>query len=71
MMFLASLMMALGATMVYERSQRTYPTVAVFCVPVILVSSLFLLVSAPWQVKLVLLGIALLSYRFIRPELTQ
>lgn len=71
MMFLASFMIAFGATVLFERSQRAYPTIAVFCVPVILVSLLLLLVSAPWQIKLALLILVLLSYRFVHPEPTK
>lgn len=71
MMFLASFLVAFGATVLFERSQKTCPTIAVFCVPVILVSLLLLLVSAPWQIKLAVLVLVLLSYRFVHPELTK
>jgi hypothetical protein len=54
MMFFASLVLAIGAAYLYEKSEKTHPLVAIACVPVELVSLLLVLIFAPWQLQLFL-----------------
>lgn len=55
MIFLASLVFAIGAAYLYEKYEQTHPLVAIACVPTELVSLLLVLISAPWQLQLLLL----------------
>jgi hypothetical protein len=68
MVFITSLVTAIGAAYLYEKSEKTYPLVAIACVPIAMLSLLSLLIFAPWQIQLLLLIGVLVSYHFIRSK---
>lgn len=66
MVFATSLVTAVGAAYLFQKSERSHPTLAIACVPIELISLVLLLVTAPWQIHLILLLAVLASYRFVR-----
>jgi hypothetical protein len=55
MWFIAALCTAVGAAYVYEKSEKTFQTVAIACIPVVIGAGLLALIMAPWPLQLMLL----------------
>ncbi|MGJ3244971.1 MAG: hypothetical protein ACFE0J_18105 [Elainellaceae cyanobacterium] len=66
MWFIASLLTAIGAAYIYEKSENVSAELAIACVAVALIGSILTIISAPWPIQLVLLVLALFSYRFTK-----
>lgn len=69
MLFIASLVTSIGAVYLYEKCEKTRAEVAIACVPVALISIVLALVIAPWQIHLLLLVGALVSYNYTKSNL--
>lgn len=65
MWFIAAIV-TLGAAYLFDRLERNHEEVAIACIPVIVGGLLITLIAAPWQVQLLLLVVALLSYPLIQ-----
>lgn len=64
MWFVATLLIAIAAVSVYQKAERISEEVAIGCVAVAIACLFATLIAAPWPVQLVLLIVALGSYRF-------
>lgn len=69
MWFIASFLTALGAAYVYEKYENRSVEIATACVAVALASIVLTLVAAPWPIQLLLVVLALFSYRFTNTRL--
>ncbi|MBE9177885.1 hypothetical protein IQ268_04715 [Oculatella sp. LEGE 06141] len=56
-------MTTVGAAYLYERSEKSSQEIAIACLAVALAGIFLTLIAAPWQIQLLLLGVALWSYR--------
>lgn len=63
MLFFTALCTTVGAALLSDRVGHTFPEIAVGFLAVALLALVIALVSAPWQIQLVLLAVAILSYR--------
>jgi hypothetical protein len=68
MWFIISLVTTVGAAYLYERSEKTSQETAIACVAVALMGVFLTLIAAPWQIQLILLMVALLSYRVTKEK---
>ncbi len=66
MWFIASLLTAVSAAYVYEKSEKSSAELAIACVAIVLASVMLTIIAAPWPIQLVILILALVSYRFTR-----
>jgi len=67
MWFLATLLAAVGAALVYEKVERVSTEVAIICVAIVLAGAVLTVVVAPWPIQL-FLAVLLLISRFMRTE---
>lgn len=68
-MWFASLITAIGAAFLYERFEKLSGEAAIACVAVAIASLLLTLIAAPWQIHLLMLVMALLSYPLTKTKL--
>lgn len=66
MWFIASLLTAIGAVYLYEKSEKLSAELAIACVAVALTSLILTLIAAPWPIQLAIVILALVSYRFTK-----
>lgn len=68
MWFIAALF-TLGAAYIYGKAGRASDEIAITCIPVSFCGLLFTLISAPWQIQVLLLVGALVSYPFTKTKI--
>jgi hypothetical protein len=68
-LFIASLITSIGAAYLYEKCEKTWAEIAIACAAIAVISLVLMLIVAPWQIKLLLVGVTLASYNFTKPNL--
>jgi hypothetical protein len=63
MLFFTALCTTIGAALLSDRVGHNFPEIAVGCLSIALLALVVTLVSAPWQVQLLLVVAAIVSYR--------